>query len=85
MLFGIKFWKNIVNGKVKDLAADGSYLGNMVQYKADLSNYIGRNVKIRIVDNAQNDWGLLFCDDFVTYYETIEEINENTILAEDLK
>ena len=73
------------NGKVKDLAADGSYLGNMVQYKADLSNYIGRNVKIRIVDNAQNDWGLLFCDDFVTYYETLEEINENAILAEDLK
>ena len=73
------------NGKVKDLSLDGYYLANMVQYKADLSSFIGRTVKIRIVDNAQNDWGLLFCDDFITYYETVEEINENAILAENLK
>ena len=75
----------LTDGNIVDLSADGYYLANMVQYKADLSEYIGRNVKIRIVDNATNDWGLLFCDDFITYYVDINDINSNAILAENIK
>lgn len=49
---------------------NGLRLANMVLYKADLSEYIGKNLYIEIVDNAQNDWGLIFADDFKAYYET---------------
>lgn len=73
------------NGKVKDLSEDGHYLANMVLYKADLTDYIGRTVKIKIVDNASSDWGLLFCDDFVTYYGSNEDISSNAVLAQNLK
>ena len=72
------------DGRIKDLSADGYYLANMVLYKADLSNYIGRTVKIRINDQATNDWGLVFCDDFVTYYADATTINEKAILAKNL-
>ena len=73
------------NGKVKDLSADGYYMANMVSYKADLSEFIGRSVKIKIVDNASNDWGLFFVDDFVTYYDSLDAINEKYVIAENLK
>ena len=72
------------NGVIKDLESDGYYLANMVLYKADLSSLIGRNVKIRINDQAVNDWGLLFCDDFVTYYENETSINQNAVPAKNL-
>jgi len=47
----------------------GSNLANMVMYKADLSEFMGRSLKIRIVDNATSNWGLLTADSFVTYYK----------------
>ena len=40
----------------------------LVSYKADLSAYIGKLVYINFVDNATVDYGLIFCDEFVTYY-----------------
>ena len=46
---------------------NGSNLANMVLYKADLSEFMGRQLKIRIVDNAESNWGLLTADSFVTY------------------
>lgn len=73
------------NGKIKDLSADGYYMANMVSYKADLSEFIGRSVKIRIVDNASNDWGLFFVDDFVTYYESNENLSSEYNEARNLK
>lgn len=57
-----------------DLSKDNTYLANMVDYKADLSHYINKKLKIRIVDNASNDWGLLFVDNFITYYESINDV-----------
>ena len=71
-------------GYPKDLAEDGIYAANMADYKVDLSAYVGRNIKIRIVDNAVNDWGLLFVDDFVTYYENASDVPSNCVLAETL-
>ena len=71
-------------GYPKDLAADGVYAANMVEYKVDLSAHIGKNIKIRIVDNAVNDWGLLFVDDFITYYPDASTIPSTCISAEAL-
>lgn len=62
------------NGRPIDLAADGVYLANMVTYIADLSDFAGQTVKIRLVDNAVNDWGLLFADSFVTYYTDANDL-----------
>ena len=69
-------------GYPTDLSKDGVYLANMAEYKVDLSAYLGRTIKIRLVDNAENDWGLLFADDFVTYYESADSIPSNYTLAE---
>lgn len=46
----------------------------LVSYKADLSAYIGKLVYINFVDNATGDYGLIFCDEFVTYYENVEDV-----------
>ena len=40
----------------------------LVSYKADLSNFIGEEVFIRISDNADSGYGLFFVDSFITYY-----------------
>ena len=40
----------------------------LVSYKADLTNFIGREVFIRISDNADSGYGLFFVDSFITYY-----------------
>lgn len=71
-------------GHPRDLSLDGVYAANMAEYKVDLSAYIGRNIKIRLVDNAEDDWGLLYVDDFITYYENADSIPNNYTLAESL-
>ena len=59
------------------LGSMGVYMANMVQYTADLSEFAGRKVKIRLVDHAHaNNWGLFFADDFVTYYEDAKDLPE---------
>lgn len=73
------------NGKPIDLEKEGVYKANMVEYKADLSDYLGRVVYIRVVDQATADWGLMFVDSFITYYEKVEDISTQAILAENLK
>lgn len=67
-----------------DLSKDGVYLANMVLYKADLSSFEGRRVKIRIIDNAISDWGLLFADEFITYYENISDVPQEAYEAHNL-
>ena len=71
-------------GQPIDLSKDGIFAANMVDYKLDLSSHIGKNIQIRVVDNATNDWGLLFVDDFVTYYESAASVPTNYVLAETL-
>lgn len=41
---------------------------SLIQYKADLSDFIGELVYINFVDNATGDYGLIFCDSIKTYY-----------------
>ena len=73
------------NGQPIDLAKEDVYKANMVEYKADLSAYMGREIYIRIVDEATNDWGLFFVDSFITYYQSEEEISTEAIEAQNLK
>ena len=62
----------------------GSNLANMVMYKADLSQFMGKTLKIRIVDNATNNWGLLTADSFVTYYKEAASVPEKAALAKNI-
>ena len=71
-------------GHPKDLAEDGIFAANMVDYKVDLSAYLGKHIQIRVVDNATNDWGLMFVDDFITYYADDSLVPSNCILAQTL-
>lgn len=63
----------------------GSNLANMVMYKADLSEFMGRSLKIRVVDNSANNWGLITVDSFVTYYKEVAAVPANANLAENMK
>ena len=67
-------YKYYYNGNPITLSNDGVYMANMAQYVADLSAFANRSVKIRIVDDASSGWGLLFADDFITYYESEAEV-----------
>lgn len=60
-----RFFNNAFSDDVANTEVRGCTL---VAYKADLSEYIGKTVYIRISDNAINDYGLFFCDSFVTYH-----------------
>lgn len=64
-----------------DLSVDGVYQANMALYHADLSEFLGDDLQIRLVDNATSDWGLLFVDEFITYYENENELPSNATLA----
>ncbi|MGO4548515.1 hypothetical protein AB4Z29_27375 [Paenibacillus sp. 2TAB23] len=44
----------------------GMRLANMVQYHADLSKHLGKNLYIEIVDQASSDWGFMTFDSFNT-------------------
>lgn len=46
----------------------GMRLANMVQYKADLSAQLGKNLYLEIIDQASSDWGVIFADAFFTYH-----------------
>lgn len=61
---------------------EGMRLANMEQYKADLSEYIGKSLYVEIVDNATTDWGVVFADAFFMYHES--EPAEG-IVAKDIK
>ena len=51
------------------------------QYVADLSAYIGRTVRVQVVDYAENNWGCVSFDNLVTYHTSIPE----GITANDIK
>ncbi|EES73880.1 hypothetical protein POTG_01587 [Paenibacillus sp. oral taxon 786 str. D14] len=60
----------------------GMRLANMEQYKADLSEHLGKKLFVEIVDNATSDWGLIFADAFFMYHPS--EPAEGTV-ATDIK
>ncbi len=66
-----RFANRLFNDKGIGIINNGSNLANMVWYKADLSEFMGRSLKIRVVDNATSGWGLITVDSFVTYYREL--------------
>ena len=59
--------------------------GRMFTFKADLTAFMGKEVYIRVVDNAENAWGCLAVDSFITYYQSIGELPEATLIENKLK
>ncbi len=53
----------------------------LIAYKADLSDFAGKEVFFRISDNADSGYGLFFADSFETYYETEPENFNNAVVA----
>ena len=50
-------------------------LATMQTYVADLSEYIGEELYIRILDGKEGgDFGIAMFDDIVTYYETAPDV-----------
>ena len=43
---------------------------NLVKYKADLSEYIGKNIFLEFCDYGTAEWDALTIDEIVTYYDT---------------
>ena len=56
----------------------------LIQYVADLSAYIGRTVRIQVVDQADGGWGCVSFDNVVTYYPAGAVLPEG-ITANDIK
>ena len=48
--------------------------GVLKTHIADLSAYMGRTVKLQVVDYAINNWGCVSFDNVVTYYASAEEL-----------
>ncbi|MBE6942871.1 MAG: hypothetical protein E7453_01240 [Ruminococcaceae bacterium] len=61
------------NGLWADRTNDIKSGCTLIAYKADLSEFAGREVFFRISDNADSGYGLFFADSFVTYYATEPE------------
>ena len=56
----------------------------LIQYVADLSAYIGKTIRIQVVDNASSGWGCVSFDNVVTYYTSLDSLPEG-ITAVDIK
>ena len=80
-----RYANRLFNDKGIGIINHGSNLANMVLYKADLSEFMGRSVKIRVVDNATNNWGLITVDSFVTYYKDAAGVPAKANEAVDIK
>lgn len=80
-----RFANRMFNDKGIGIINNGSNLANMIWYKADLSEFMGRSLKIRVVDNATSGWGLITVDSFVTYYKELAGVPEKAYLAVDIK
>ena len=81
----VRYANRLFNDKGIGIINNGSNLANMVMYKADLSEFMGRSLKIRVVDNATNNWGLITVDSFVTYYKDALGVPANANPAVDIK
>ncbi len=80
-----RFANRLFNDKGIGIINNGSNLANMVLYKADLSEFMGRSLKIRVVDNATSGWGLITVDSFVTYYKEASNVPVKANEAVDIK
>lgn len=64
-----------------------SFLANMISYKVNLPELgieLRREIKIRITDKAEKDWGLITVDSIITYYESESGLPENAAVAKNI-
>ena len=80
-----RYANRLFNDKGIGIINNGSNLANMVWYKADLSAFMGRSLKIRLVDHSMTNWGLLTADSFVTYYKELAGVPAKANTAVDIK
>ena len=80
-----RYANRLFNDKGIGIINNGSNLANMILYKADLSEFMGRSVKIQVVDNATAGWGLITVDSFVTYYADASVVPAKANEAVDIK
>ena len=73
-------WLDVVDAETKEILVryyngqwtDADLSGcKLVAYKADLSEFIGREVFFRLSDNADSGYGLFFADSFDTYHTSV--------------
>ena len=64
-----KYGNDFFNDKNFPHLEKGLAMANMLDFKADLSKYLGKNLYIEIVDEKKSDWGVVFVDDIETYNE----------------
>ncbi|MBP3422516.1 MAG: hypothetical protein J6K86_01995 [Clostridia bacterium] len=77
-----RFGNLLFNDKGTATLNKGSNLANMVSYQANLYEcgiQEGRNIKIRVVDKATANWGLVTCDSFITYYESEADLPKSNV------
>ena len=67
---GVKYG-HFYNQEWKD---EGDSRCGLISYQVNLSAYIGKLVYINFVDNATADYGLIFCDEFVTHYANAADV-----------
>ena len=68
----------------REMIGNTVFLANFVTYKADLTEYMGEEVKIVIHDLATAGWGVVFFDELNTYYASESQIPEGALVAENL-
>ena len=68
----------------REMIGSSVFLANFVTYKIDLSEFAGQEVRFVIHDHASEGWGLVFFDELITYYVSVDELPENAVLAENL-
>jgi len=68
----------------KALIGNTVFLANFVTYKADLSAYMGQQLKVVIHDEASSGWGVVYFDELNTFYALDSQIPVNAVVAENL-
>lgn len=68
----------------REMIGNTVFLANFVTYKADLSAYMGEQVRMVIHDYASSGWGVVYFDELNTYYAKESQIPENAVVAENL-
>ena len=60
------------------------FLCNLVSYKADLSEHIGKELKVVVHDHASSGWGVVYFDELKTFHPTVDDINNYELAVNEL-
>ena len=68
----------------RELIGKTVFLANLVTYKVSIADFEDMEIRLVIHDNASEQWGVVFFDELITYYESSELVPEDAHLAENL-